>query len=252
MSLGSQQSSGTSSSSTTGESHGISESVSSYGADSTSKSAGKSTGESIGQSTSQGRSFGFAGLSPTDSAALSSALYGQITNNALPAISSAANAQINLPTLTERGLYPAQEAAARQAVQDSIAQMSSTASTRGQLAPENVSAVAGSAVQNVLPQLMPVISSNIQAAGRAPLDTALARAQGTAQLLQAFPGLLGSQTGSFQEAQSTQEARSYSEQLSEALSRTFGSSISKSLQNAFNEGNSSQSQNSFGFGVGII
>ena len=227
-----------------------------YGSESVQHSRGTSFGESSGtsasQGTSSGQSFGFSGLRPTDSATVSSALTGQITN-ALPAINQAANAQINLPTLTERGLYVAQENAANQAVRDAVAQMSSNAATRGQLQPENVSAVAGSAVQNILPQLMPVISQNIQAAARAPLDTALARAQGTAQLLQAFPGLLGQQSTSQQQSQQTasseQRARSQSEQVADALSKAFGRSLSQAISEAVSTSHGETESSSFGFGL---
>lgn len=247
MGLGGQAASGSSQNFQEGRSTGESASKSTFGTDSISSSSGRSIGESSGASQSTG--FGFSGLNPTDSAAVSSSLTNQINNQVFPALTSASTATYDLPALTARGLYPAQEEAARKAVADSLSQISGRFASRGYLQPENVSNVAGSAVQNVLPQLMPVISQNIQTAAKAPLDVVTARAGSVAQLLQSFPGLLGSQNQ--QQATSQQQARSESEQIAEALQRTFGESVSRSLQEAFSKGFGSSNQSSFGFGLGL-
>lgn len=247
MGLGGQASNSQSNNFQTGQSSGQSESNSNFGTNSASQSTGTSASNSRGQSTAQG--FGFSGLSPTDSAGVSKSLADQITNQVFPALTSAANAQYNLPTLDSQGLYPAQEAAAQKATADALTAVSGRLAGNGQLQPDNINNVAGQAVQNVLPQLMPTISQNVQTAASAPINLAQARAASIAQLLSAFPGLLGSQNS--QTSQSTQEANSLSNQLSEALTQTFGNSVSKSLQQAFSQGQGSSDSSSFGFGLGL-
>lgn len=260
MSYGTQGSTSQGQQQSEGQSIGKSESASDFGSTSTQESTGRSAGQSTGQSTasgtSGGQSFGFSGLSPTDSAALSSSLGSALTGQVLPSLTSSAGATYNLPALNAQGLYPAQQAAADKAIEDAIAGLSSSAAARGQLDPRNVSAVSGAAIQNVLPQLMPVISQNIKDVAGAPLALATGRTQAISPLLQSLAGLLGSQQQSTQaaqnEAQSTQAAMSESEQLSRALAQSFGTSQSKSFQEALSKSLGTQLSNSFGFGLGII
>lgn len=259
MSFGTQMGSSSGLQTSEGRSLGESSSKSKFGGESKSMSRGSSLGDSLGLSTSggtgRGTSFGFSGLSTADADILSGAVRSAITGEVLPTLTSATGANIALPTLDATGLFPAQRLAAEQAVRDALTGISSERARAGFLSPANVSGIAGSAIQNVLPQLFPTISQNVIASARAPLDTAIGRSQAIAQLLSGIPGLLGSRQSSEnisdQFARSSQTAHSESEQLSDALSSNFGESLSRSLQEAFSQSMGQQLGGSFGFGLGL-
>lgn len=259
MSFGSQTGSQSGIQTSEGRSLGESAAKSTFGGESSNTSRGSSLGESLGLSTSggtgQGTSFGFSGLSPIDADILSGSIRNAITGEVIPTLTSTAGANITLPTLDATGLFPAQRRAAEQAVRDAVIGISSERARAGFLSPDNVSGIAGSAVQNVLPQLFPTISQNVLASARAPIDAALGRSQAIAQLLSGIPGLLGSRQSSEnlsnQFARSLQSARSESEQFADATSRNFGESISRSLQEAFSQSMGQQLGRSFGFGLGL-
>ena len=76
----------------------------------------------------------------------------------------------SLPSLTQTGLYPAQDQAFRQAVQQAVSGLSGNYAQRGMLTPDAIGAIAGSAAQNVAPQFAPLIGQNIQAQAQVPLQ----------------------------------------------------------------------------------
>lgn len=251
MGMGGQAAQSEQKSSSEGRSRAESESASKFGSESVSGGESRSFGESSGRSASSGSSFGFSGLQPTDSASLSSAVTGDLTGTVLPSLRAAAGTTYDLPALTARGLYPAQETAARQLTEDALSKISGRLAGQGFVSPENVSNVAGSAVQNVLPQLMPVISENVRAAARAPLEVAAARTGAISPLLQNLAGLLGSQQQAQQQAASEQAARSESLATQQAIAKSFGESLSKAVSEAIQTGQSYGSSSSFGFGLGV-
>lgn len=89
------------------------------------------------------------------------------------------------------GLAPDVDAAVGQGINQALSQMSGTYATRGFVSPESQGAIAGSAIQNTLPSLLPAIQQyRLQ---RAQLPTQLQQiALGYRQQpLSVVPGLLG-------------------------------------------------------------
>lgn len=76
----------------------------------------------------------------------------------------------SLPALNPSGLYPAQNQAFQQAVQQAVSGLSGNYAQRGMLRPEAIGAIAGSAAQNVAPQFAPLIGQNIAAQAQVPLQ----------------------------------------------------------------------------------
>lgn len=104
---------------------------------------------------------------------------------------------LGMPSIDEStGLLTPQRTAFDQAVKQAFSKASGTAAMAGQLTPENFSAVAGSAAQNVLPQFAPMIqdvSQYRQALSQVPETVFQQRMQQYLASLGSVPGLLGSQ-----------------------------------------------------------
>ena len=198
--------------------------------------------EALQRSLSQAQSLGFSGVGP---GANREALAGNVTNLAGQAIESAANVpNVNLPQLGAQGLFPQQRAAAQELVRQSFSGVSGQAAGRGQLSPQNLPGVAGSAVQRVLPQLLPLIGQNIRDVAGAGQQGALARAGAAGQVL---PGLVGT-LGSVQASQSRAASEAISQSISEAIAR----SVSQSRSEAFSKGEASSVGASKKFSFGFL
>lgn len=285
-----QQASGSGSGSSfqEGASRGLAESESQFGSEALSSSRGTSQSQSLGESVSGGTSsssslgesvsggtststgFGFSGLAPEQSAVLGRAVQPSIATTIPNLLSDISTARINLPTLTSIGLFPQQEEAARELVRQSTAILSGRAAGQGQQSPYNIPSIAGSAVTQALPSLLPTISQNVLAAAQAPLTEAGQRAAATQTAIAGLPGLLGgqqqsssladqfsralqrSESASEQFARSLQSAQALANQVSDSISQSFGSSFSKSVTEAFSKAMSdfANRSSSFGFGLG--
>ena len=92
-----------------------------------------------------------------------------------------AQSPFGFPALTANGLFPQQEEAFRNALMQAMGGASGDWASRGFLRPENINAIAGSAVQNVMPQWGPLIGQNVYNAALTPENVAQQRWQ---QLLQ--------------------------------------------------------------------
>lgn len=260
LSAGSQSSEGKGASFSEGVSRGESTGGSTFASEATSGSRGIAESESLGTSASQGTSsgagFGFSGLAPAQSAALSTRAYPYITDTVFPIAQRAGESRFNYPTLGPTGLYAPQLEAARELVRTGVSGLSSDAAARGYLSPANVEGIAGSAVSRALPQLMPVISQNIEAQATAPVRESQAQADAVTKALSSLPGFLGSQQQSQQQSQQTSDAlntaKSFSNQVSESVSKSLAESFSKSLSEAFSKSMSDWSSSSFGFNAGIL
>lgn len=104
---------------------------------------------------------------------------------------------LGMPEVDEpTGLLKPQRAAFDEAVKQAFSRASGASALAGQLRPDNLSAVAGSAVQNVLPQFAPLIqevSQYRQGLSQVPETVFQQRMQQYLASLNAAPGLLGSQ-----------------------------------------------------------
>lgn len=104
---------------------------------------------------------------------------------------------LGMPSVDEStGLLTPQRTAFDQAVKQAFSHASGTSAMAGQLRPENYSAVAGSAAQNVMPQFAPLIqdvSQYRQQLAQVPETVFQQRMQQYLSSLGNVPGLLGSQ-----------------------------------------------------------
>lgn len=139
-----------------------------------------------------------SGLLPADRALISARSPGQL-QQLWDQGQSAYGAPAGLPELTANGLYAPQENAFASAIQQANSQFSGTAAGRGQLSPMNIGSIAGSAVQNVLPQFAPLIGQNVTNALNMPEQI---RQQRFAQLL-ALTGQYSGFLGNTSQGQST-------------------------------------------------
>lgn len=104
---------------------------------------------------------------------------------------------LGMPSIDEStGLLTPQRTAFDQAIKQAFSGASGTSAMRGQLRPENFSAVAGSAAQNVMPQFAPLIQDVSQyrnQLAQVPETVFQQRMQQYLSALQTAPGLLGAQ-----------------------------------------------------------
>ena len=255
--FGSQQASGSGQQQSEGASKGQSKSDSTYTSDSASTSLGKSASNAVGTSSGTGSSanssFGFSGLAPSDTGVLSNQIGSNITSNLLPAAQRASNVQVNYPTLDERGLTPEQNTWADSVVRQGISQLSSDAAARGQVSPQNTSAIAGQALSNVAPALLPIIQRNIEQRTAAPLQQAQAQVGLTSQAYGSLAPLLGSQTGSQGTSQQQQQASnlstSTSDQFASSLAKSLAESQASSASEAYSKAMSDWANRSWGFQI---
>jgi hypothetical protein len=134
---------------------------------------------------------------------------------------TAYNTPSTLMPLDNLGLYAPQRNAFDQAIRQANSQFSGAAAGRGQLSPDNIGAIAGSAAQNVVPQFAPLIGENVRNATLIPEVERANRFGQLQAILQTYPGLLGGTS----EGQGTREGAGLGFNFANSFLTNFGSSL---------------------------
>lgn len=119
------------------------------------------------------------------------------------ALSKRASTPFEMPVLGSNGLYETQQGAFKSAMDQALSYFSGNAASRGFLNPNATGTIIGSAMQNVLPGLMPLIGNQTEQQKLAPENVTQSRIAQLLQMISQYPGLLGSQGTSVQSSQGT-------------------------------------------------